>query len=194
MRGRAIDSKVVIGIALMVLATGGGALSLQQATRRVAVWQLDHSLSAGTRIRSDDLHVAEVAIGANAGVYATLEAVVVGRELTRDLAAQELLPLAALRQRAPQAERVTLPIEPLHLPPNLRRGERVDVWLTPVMLDGKLGAAQRVFARALVDRVGESDVSGRPSVVVAVPHSAVAALVTALRIGSLDLVGLGVAA
>ena len=194
MRGRAIDSKVVIGIALMVFATGGGALTLQQAARRVAVWQLDHSLSAGTRIRSEDLHVAEVAIGANVGVYATVDAVVVGRELTRDVAAQELLPLAALQQRAPQVERVTLPIEPMHLPPSLRRGERVDVWLTPMLLDGKPGTAQRVLARALVERVGESDVSGRPSVVVAVPHSAVAALVTALRIGSLDLVGLGAAA
>ena len=194
MRGRAIDSKVVIGIALMVFATGGGALTLQQAARRVAVWQLDHGLSAGTRIRSEDLHVAEVAIGANVGVYATVESVVVGRELTRDVAAQELLPLAALQQRAPQAERVTLPIEPMHLPPSLRRGERVDVWLTPLLLDGKPGTAQRVLARALVERVGESDVSGRPSVVVAVPHSAVAALVTALRMGSLDLVGLGAAA
>jgi hypothetical protein len=116
---------------------------------------------------------------------------VVGRVVSRDLAAEELLPLAALRGGLVDHERVTVPVEPMHLPPSLRRGQRVDVWLTPRLPDGVLGETRRVLRRALVDSVDPSDVSGHAGVVLAVPHAEVALLVAALRLGAIDLVGVG---
>lgn len=191
MRGRALEPKVAVGIVLMVLATVVGALSMQHATRRTAVWQLGHALAAGSRISAGDVHVAEIAIDQGTTAYATIGMAVVGRVVSRDLAAEELLPLAALRGGPVDHERVTVPVEPMHLPPSLRRGQRVDVWLTPRLPDGVLGETRRVLRRALVDSVDPSDVSGHAGVVLAVPHAEVALLVAALRLGAIDLVGVG---
>jgi len=194
MWSRTFEPKVLMGVAFMVLATVIGALSMQHATRRVAVWQLDAGLAAGTRISLADVHIAEVAIEQGADAYAGAGTTVVGRVLLRDLAARELVPLAALTRTAPVRDRVTVPVEPLHLPPALRRGQRVDVWLTPQSDDGTLGATRRVLADVLVEAVDAAEVSGRPGVVLAVPRTQVAMLVSALRQGAIDLVGLGGAA
>jgi len=187
MRGRALEPKVIAGIALMVLATGIGALTMQHASRRIAVWQLDHGLAAGTRLAAGDVHVAEVAIEPGAAAYAGTGMPVIGRVLSRDLATGELLPVAALGSRAAAHDRVTVPVEPMHLPPSLRRGQRVDVWLTPRLADGALGETRRALQGALVDAV--SEFSGHSGVVLTVPRGAVADLVAALRLGAVDLVG-----
>lgn len=194
MRNRWFEPRVLIGIALMVLATVVGALSMQHATQRVAVWQLDSGLAAGTRIASNDVHIAQVAIDQGVGAYAAAGTVVVGRMLVHDLAAGELLPLAALAHTTAAHDRVTVPVEPLHLPPGLRRGQRVDVWLTPRLQDGALGETRRVLGAALVDAVDSAEVSGQPGVVLSVPRAQVAVLVSALRQGAIDLVGSGGAA
>lgn len=191
MRSRALEPKVLIGVALMVAATGIGALSMQQASRRVSVWQLDSALAAGTRITAADVHIAQVAMEQGVGTYATASTAVVGRVLLRDLASLELVPRAALSGTLPERDHVSLPMEAQHLPPALRRGQRVDVWLTPQAEDGAPTSSRRVLAAALVDAVNASDVSGRPGVVLAVPREQVAMLVSALRQGDIDLVGVG---
>lgn len=194
MRSRTLEPKVLAGVALMVLATVVGALSMQHATQRVSVWQLDAGLAAGSRIASADVHIAEVAIDQGVDAYAPAGASIVGRVVLHSLAARELVPLSALSSTRPERDRVTVPVEPLHLPPALRRGQRVDVWLTPRAEDGALGVTHRVLASALVDAVDAAEVSGQPGVVLAVPRSDVALLVSALRQGAIDLVGAGGAA
>jgi hypothetical protein len=191
MRRRSLDPKVIVGIVLMVTATAIGALTMQQASRRIALWQLDHGLSAGTRLTQADVHAVEVALGRGVNVYATVSTPVVGRVLARDVSGQELLPLSVLQGASRAPDRVTVPLEAMHLPPNLRRGERVDVWLTPALANGSSGKSQRVLAAARVDAVATTDVSGRPSVVLAVRRSDVAMVIAALRLGAIDLVGVG---
>lgn len=194
MRGRTVEPRLVAGVGLMVLATVLGAMTMQHASRRASVWQLAHGLSAGSVITAADVHVAAVAIDQGAGAYVDAGTVVVGKTLTRDLHSMELLPQSALADDVRADDRVTVPVEPLHLPPDLRRGERVDVWITPVATNGEVGETRRVLAAVRVDAVDGADASGHPAVVLAVPRPKVSVLVSALRIGAIDLVGVGGAA
>ena len=55
------EPRILIGVGLMLLGTLIGGTVLQRATARVAVWQVDHSMAAGTVLESGDVHIAEVA-------------------------------------------------------------------------------------------------------------------------------------
>ena len=55
------EPRIVTGIGLMVLATVLGGVVMQRASARVAVWQTDHVIAAGTVLGPGDVHVAEVA-------------------------------------------------------------------------------------------------------------------------------------
>lgn len=181
------NPRVLAGIALMLVATGLGALTMQRATARVQMWQVSHDLAAGTTLAAGDVHLAEVAVDDH-GAYVAVAQRPVGRVLIRDLAAGELLPRTAIGGASPAVALVTLPIDPLHLPAELRRGQRVDVWCTTRTEDGRIGTTERVLSRALVDAAPGPDASGRSGVVLAVPRDAVPPLVSALRGGELDLV------
>lgn len=189
MRPSTLQPRVVAGIALMLVATVAGAFVMQRSAARVTVWQVERDLAAATRLAPGDVHLAEVAVEEASRVYLPADVPVVGRTVAHDLSAGELLPRTALVRSAAPARLVTLPVEPLHLPLMLDRGQRVDVWLTPTGTDGSVGASRLVIARALVFTVQAADASGRTGVVLAVPDSRVAVLVSALRVGSIDLVG-----
>ena len=189
MRRAQIDPKVLSGIAVMVIATALGAFTMQRATQRTLVWQLDADLAAGTVLTAADVHVAELALNAGTDAYVLAGTSVVGRTLAHDVRGQELLPSGALLDAAQSADEVTIPVEAQHLPPDLRRGQRVDVWLTLTSSDGAASPAQRVLAHARVLDVTRSETSGAPAVVLAVEHVKVGSLVTAMRVGVLDLVG-----
>lgn len=190
MRSQLPGPRVLVGVALMMVATALGAFTLHRATHRASVWQVSHPLAAGTVLTGADVHLSEVALDdEGAGAYVSTGRRVVGLSLVRDLAAGELLPGAALLDARPTASLVTVPVEPLHLPQDLRRGQRVDVWLSIRDAEQRVTTSERVLARALVESAPGVDASGRSGVVLAVPRTAVASLVTALRAGEIDLVG-----
>lgn len=185
------DPRVIGGVFLMVLATALAGVVLQRASQRLTAWQVGHGMAAGTRLAASDVHVAEVAVDGVGVVYASTREAIVGRVLMRDLAAGELVPRSALGRRDLDHDRVTVPIEPLHLPPGLRRGQRVDVWRTGHDEHGQIVDTTRLLEQVLVDAVSGADVGGRTGVVLSVPRSAVATLVAGMRTGDLDLVGVG---
>lgn len=186
MRGLVHEPRVLAGIAMMLLATMAGAMFLQHATQRVSVWQLSHSLAAGTVLTSADVQLTEVALPEAA--YALGTDVVVGRQLARDVGAGELLPVAALQ--APQAsyDEVVVPAAKLHAPPDTRRGQRVSVWWSSRPDGNAPTTTTRVLASARVLSVATSDVGGGQGVVLAVPPRDVQRLVLAIRSGDIDLV------
>ena len=167
---------------MMVTATVIGGLYMQRATARVAVWQVDHAIAAGTVLDAGDVHLSEVAGDVHA--YATTARRVLGRSVSRPLAAGELLPLSALHTSAEDYDDVMVPSTSLHMPDDLVRGELVDVWMStsdPVV-------TVRVLESVRVLRTITADVGGGRGVALAVPPKQTAALVAALRRGELDLV------
>lgn len=176
------EPRILIGITLMVLATALGAISMQRASERVSMWQLDRALGPGDEVHADDVHLAEVA--GDVGAYASAEEKVVGRVVDRAMQAGELLPLAALAGHREPWDEVMVPADALHMPDGLVRGDVVDVWVSTV----DPPQSMLVLARVRVVRTITADVGGGRGVALAVPPQRTGALVMAMRRGDVDVV------
>jgi hypothetical protein len=190
------DLRLALGVVLVLASVVLGARVLAAADDRTEVWALSAPLAAGTTVSAEDLVPAGVALDAM-DAYVEVGTDVVGRVLVRDVGADELLPAAALADPdAASGDRrwVTVPVDPLHAPPGLARGERVDVYVTPA--DGAaLGDVEvvpvLVLAGALVADPGGLDPSGltdRLGVVLDVAAADADRAVAAARAGDVDLV------
>lgn len=189
------DLRLALGVVLVLLAVVLGSRLL--ADDRAPVWSLRAPLAAGTALSADDLVAVPVSID-DAAVYVGAATDVVGRRLARDLGAGELLPSSALvDSAAPGPHRlVTVPVDPLHAPPGLARGERVDVYVTPpdgasVGGDSVTVLPALVLAGAVVADPGLADQTGATTQVGVVLDVAAAdadRAVAAARAGDVDLV------
>lgn len=198
LRGSRRDLRLAAGVALVVLSVVLGARVLASADDRVQVWSLASPLAAGTTLQADDLVAVPVALD-DIAAYVPATADVVGQVLLRDAGAGELLPAAAVGEGGAGERRlVTVPVDPLHAPPGLARGERVDVYVTPA--DGAaVGSGVDVLPAlvlegALVDDPGAADASGVTELIgVVLDVSAADAdrAVAAARAGDADLVRVG---
>lgn len=193
------DVRLALGVGLVVLSVVLGGRLVAASGDRVAVWSLRQSLAAGTTLHDDDL-VAVPAAADTVTAYVPQSSDVAGKTLGRDVGAGELLPAAALADAAPADRRlVTVPVDPLHAPPGLARGERVDVYVSPkdgasAGQDGVTVLPALVLAGALVADPGVTDTAGTTSqlgVVLDVGTGDAVRAVAAARGGDVDLVRVG---
>jgi len=193
------DLRLAIGVGLVVVSVVLGAKLLSTAGDRVPVWTAKQALAAGTTLRADDVVAVSVAAD-NLASYLPQSSDVTGKVLARDVGAGELVPTAALTDSATGARRlVTVPVDPLHAPPGLARGERVDVYVSPkdgasVGQDGVTVLPTLVLAGALVADPGSVDTAGTSSqigVVLDVAAKDADRAVAAARGGDVDLVRVG---
>lgn len=190
-----LDARLVVGVLLVLGSVLLGAKVLAGADTRQQVWVAARDLAPGTTLGSADLTQADVRLYDESARYLAGPPPV-GYVVVRPLAAGELLPAAALAapgKAAPRRE-VTVPVQGAHLPPDLARGQQVDVYVTPSDAAAKRAgsfAPRLVLSGATVARVSRpGGLSGAAEVpvVLAVPPDQVAALVQALADGTLDLV------
>jgi len=195
---RWLDARLLAGLLLVLGSVVVGAKIFAEVDDSQAVWALRRYLAAGTTLAPDDLTVRQVRIEAVRNPYlAAAGQSPAGRELTRDVEADELLPHTAVAAAGEEgADRlVTVPVEQHHLPPSLLHGQRVDVYVTVKPRSGaSVGKPALVNEAAVVQRDVSnegsrfSSGSSRVGVVLSVPSSDVAALVQAIEAGSIDLV------
>jgi Flp pilus assembly protein CpaB len=190
-RGRWQDGRFLLGLLLVLASVVLGARLTALARDTQQVWAATRELPAGSTLQAADLALAEVNLGGAATGYIGAEgAAPVGRVLARPLVSGELLAVAALRDDSPPRRLVTLPVDPLHLPPDLSRGEQVDVFVTAG--GERNGAApELVLPGAAVAQIAEAGAglgAGQVGVVVEVDPAQAAATVAALRSGPVDLV------
>ena len=181
--------KVMIGAAIMTASVVLGALLIGSADNTASVWAAKHDLSAGTTVTQADL-VPIAVNGENAGRYIDAQSQdLVGKQLSRSVGAQELLPVSAVAVSPSDTRLVTVPVEPAHAPHGLTRGERVDVYLS-ARESAAATASRLVLANALVDEVADDidSASGQIAVVLQVSADQAAAVVSASRGGVIDLV------
>lgn len=186
MRTPAPEPRLIAGIALMCGATLAAGLVLQQATRRVPVWQASQALVAGSVVRAADVHVTEVAGDGATAAYIPATSPVIGAHLVRDIGAGELVPQIAIGS-GEDADSVAIASERTRMPVGLHRGQRVDVWWSVGGEDGTPVRTGRVLERVGVVDVATSDLGTR-SVVLGVPHAQVQSVVQAMRSGVIDIV------
>jgi len=189
-----------LGLGLVVAALVGVIGVVASADDRTGVWAIRGDLAAGSQLSADDLVVAAVRLP-DASAYVTADRSPVGSVLTRDLTAGELVPAAALTDPAGQPQRlVTVPVERYHLPADLSRGERVDIYLVVRGATGQpVGDPVPVLRAATVaaveddgSRFGGSSLE--TGVALSVRPEQVSTLVGAAARGSLTLVRVPAAA
>jgi hypothetical protein len=186
-------------VVLVLVAVVAGSRLVSSSGDRVGVWALRTPLAAGTTLRADDLVVAHVGAD-DVSAYVSDSSAVAGKLLTRDVGAGELLPASAISRGAPAERRlVTVPVDPLHAPPGLARGERVDVYVSPkdgtsLGQGGATVLPTLVLAAALVADPGAADPGGASTqlgVVLDVAARDADHAVAAARGGDVDLVRVG---
>ena len=198
---RWLDTRLVLGVLLVLVSVVVGARVLASADDAAPVWALSRDLAAGSTITAGDLERSRVRLLDDDGRYVPApggSAPPVGYVLERAVGAGELLPRAALRPPGEVARLrdVAVPVEEGHLPADLRAGQLVDVYVTagegpgptaPAAAAGPTGLVLRavpVAARPGDDGRG----AGAEQVVLSVPEGEAQALVAALRAGAVDLV------
>lgn len=183
-RARWRDPRLLIGVALVVVAMAAGAVLMGGGGAGVSLVRATRDLPVGAIVGADDLELVSVDL---VGTQAYLTDPQPGDVVVRSVLAGELVPINALAEAMPADVRmVTVPVEPLHAPPGLAAGARVDVWLTA---DAEGAVPQLALADAMVVAVSTDidNSTGQLGVVLQVAPQDAAQVVVASR-GAVDLV------
>ena len=188
-----LDARILGGVLVVLISVVLGARLLAAADKTIAVWSAAHELSAGTTLQPTDVQVARVHLQHGASRYLSANHSPIGYVINREVGGGELLPASALAaQPTAMVRQVTVPVAAAHLPPDLARGDRVDVYATAkhgdrvprLVASGVLVAdaphhSHGVFSSNPMDSVG---------VVLSVGPDQVSALVAAAETSQVDLV------
>jgi hypothetical protein len=181
------DPRLWIGIVLVAASVVVGARVLAAADDTVQVWSAARDLGAGQRVEADDLVAQRVRFAdtdALEGYFTVDDELPAALELTRSVAAGELLPRGAIG--APDATglvEVPVAVEPELVPPGIAPGDVVDVYVVaPLSADTQAGQAQQappdgpaLAGASVVDApelASSFGTSGKRQLVLAVPEAA----------------------
>jgi hypothetical protein len=197
-----LDGRLMIGVLLVLASVLVGAKVLAAADTSQRVWMASHDLAPGTVLAEGDLHLGRVRLFATSPRYVA-GVKPVGYVVQRGISEDELLPVEALTapgRDAPVRE-IAVPVSTGHRPPDLARGEQVDVYVTPddkavqraLQAKQPAVAAPRLVLHAVtVGRVvrpgGLGASSQEQPVVLDVDPSQVLLVLQALADGRIDLV------
>ena len=127
------DPRLWIGVVLVTGSVVAGARILSGADDMTPVWSASGDLVAGQTLTAGDLRATRVRFdeGADRDRYLEVDdELPAALTLTRPLAAGELVPAAALGEEpADDTVAVSIAVSAEHVPTDLVRGSRVDVWV-----------------------------------------------------------------
>ncbi|MEO7059744.1 MAG: hypothetical protein ABI083_08495 [Lapillicoccus sp.] len=126
------DSRLIVGVVLVLLAATLGARAIASADHRVAMYAAGQSLKPGDALSADNLVRVDVQLGDRAGMYLSASAgVPSGRFALRPVADGELVPVSAIG--GPEqvgVQSVTVKVDASSVT-SLAVGSVVDVWVSP---------------------------------------------------------------
>ncbi len=184
--------RTIAAILTILFCIVAGVGLINAANRTVSLWGVARDLGVGSTIHSSDLVLRQVNLDRSTNIYLAGEFEPVGLYVTRDLRTGELLPATAVAKSNGLAMRrvVTVGVESRHFPPDIKRGDLVDLYVTPRGSDGEiLGAPERVIGDVVVDSVEINSNSSHAGVALSLLDVDVPAVVEAAQRGHLDLVG-----
>ncbi|MBK5307458.1 MAG: hypothetical protein JJD92_12285 [Frankiaceae bacterium] len=195
-----LDTRLVLGVLLVLTSVVVGARVLSSADRSQTVWATTHDLAPGSQLTDRDLTRMRVRLFGHSENYVRgTGPAPTGYFLRRGIGAGELLPFNALsKPGADLAFRfVTVPVRRGHLPPDLASGEQVDVYVSPESKAGSTTTASdppRLVVRnvtVVLRRQGGGFAASNDDepVVLRVRPAEVALLLAAMSEGRIDLVG-----
>lgn len=126
------DSRLVVGLLLVVVAATLGAKAVASADDRVPVWVAASNLVAGDKVEEASFSRADVRLADGMNGYLAADAPApTGSFMLRDVRAGELVPASAVGGAdGVDVQRVTVRADAMSTT-GLARGSRVDVFVTP---------------------------------------------------------------
>jgi hypothetical protein len=126
------DSRLVVGLLLVVVASTLGAKAVASADDRVPVWVAASNLVAGDKVEEASFARADVRLADGMNSYLAADAPPpTGSFMLRDVRAGELVPASAVGGAdSVDVQRVTVRADAMSTT-GLARGSRVDVFVTP---------------------------------------------------------------
>ena len=184
------NSRLVLGLALFIIAITSASLITKEANRSVLVWASTGELAPGQIIEQSDVATASVLLAQSAKNYLSANAQIIGTTVLTNIAGGDLIPAAALGAGIDSTNQRLLPItvEVSDLPIALSRGDVVDLYAV------KKGNMQVEFNPALlatgvsVDQVLERNNSGVVSVLVILNNDQILPILTYVAESRLILV------
>ena len=169
------NSRLAMGLALLISALLAGSLIAKEANRTVYVWAANGELAPGNTIAATDIKPIAVLLPESAKNYISADAQLIGATVTHRVGLGDLIPVSAvtvevskLIQRA-----VPLTIEPTDLPTDLVRGEVIDLYAIPNSSPKSIAMPELISAAITVAEVSSKNNSGKSVVVVNLPESIV---------------------
>ncbi|HJQ44087.1 MAG TPA: SAF domain-containing protein [Jatrophihabitantaceae bacterium] len=183
---RWLNRRLMLGAALVLLSVAGSARVVAGAQRTVPVVAAARALAVGTTITTSEVMVVRVRLSAAARArYAADPAAVIGRQVARPLAADELVPVAALHVQ-PAAVTVVVPLPP-DSAPVLAAGQRVSIWLTAPSCSTRLLMADVPVQSVHENRAASFAAAGGQTVVLQIAPDLAERVMVALAIEDVQL-------
>lgn len=186
------DSRLLVGVVLVLASVAVGSRLVASLDRTVPVWAAASTLPSGRVLAAADLQAVNVHLGSSVSAYLTADRPApVGAVLQRTVGAGELVPSAALSSAGTGDRRaVSIPVA-APVPEALRAGAAVDVWSSAKETTGTTGGyrapvrlAQGAPVVAVTGEGSQLGVARGASVQVLLPPDQLTAVLDALANGA----------
>jgi len=162
------NSRLAMGLALLIIALSAASLISKEANRTVLVWASVGDLAPGQVITPTDITPASVLLAQTAKNYLSSSAQIVGTNVISKISAGDLIPVAAISTEVDPSDKrlVPLTVEITDLPIALVRGDVIDIYAIAKKDSNSIITPEILAAGVSVEQVLERSNSGSVSVLV----------------------------
>ena len=162
------NSRLAMGLALLIIALSAASLISKEANRTVLVWASIGELAPGQVIMPTDITPASVLLAQTAKNYLSSSAQIVGTTVISKISAGDLIPVAAISTEVDSSDKrlVPLTVEITDLPIALVRGDVIDIYAIAKKDSNSIITPELLAAGVSVEQVLERSNSGSVSVLV----------------------------
>lgn len=162
------NSRLAMGLALLIIALSAASLISKEANRTVLVWASIGDLAPGQVIMPTDITPASVLLAQTAKNYLASSAQIVGTTVISKISAGDLIPVAAISTEVDSLDKrlVPLTVEITDLPIALVRGDVIDIYAIAKKDSNSIITPELLAAGVSVEQVLERSNSGSVSVLV----------------------------
>lgn len=162
------NSRLAMGLALLIIALSAASLISKEANRTVLVWASVGDLAPGQVIMPTDITPASVLLAQTAKNYLSSSAQIVGTTVISKISAGDLIPVAAISTEVDSLDKrlVPLTVEITDLPIALVRGDVIDIYAIAKKDSNSIMTPELLAAGVSVEQVLERSNSGSVSVLV----------------------------
>ena len=162
------NSRLAMGLALLIIALSAASLISKEANRTVLVWASVGDLAPGQVIMPTDITPASVLLAQTAKNYLSSSAQIVGTTVISKISAGDLIPVAAISTEVDSLDKrlVPLTVEITDLPIALVRGDVIDIYVIAKKDSNSIITPELLAAGVSVEQVLERSNSGSVSVLV----------------------------